>query len=300
MSRPGTLPPNGMDHGLYRYAADSRRPRLMWPHDARIVVWPIVYLEYYELEPPDDALQDPRYRGEFGDYRPDFRTTSRREYGNRVGIFRVLDTLRHFGMRGTVAANTMCLLGRPALAAACVDAGHEICAHGMAASRMISSRTRRSQERASIIEAREAVESVAGGVPAGWISQDFGQSTHTASLLAEAGFSWLGDWPNDDRPYLLETRPQLVSIPYQVEWDDAHVMEARKLPAWTWLDIAERAFRRLYDEGGRIFGIGLHPWVVGQPHRIRYLQRLLAIISGTPDVWIANGTQIARAFRASQ
>ncbi|MEX2496932.1 MAG: polysaccharide deacetylase family protein [Woeseia sp.] len=293
-------PPTGMDHNLYQYQADSRRPGLLWPHGARIAVWPIIYLEYHEFAPPDDALQDPRFRGEFGDYRPDFRTTSRREYGNRVGIFRVLDTLRQFGIRGNVAANAMSLLRRPSLAAACVDAGHEICAHGIASNRMVSSRTPRSQELAWIIEAYGAVKSVSGVAPSGWISQDFGQSTHTANLLAEAGFAWLGDWPNDDCPYLLETHPQLVSIPYQVEWDDAHVMEVRKLPAWTWQDIAERAFRRLYDEGGRIFGIGLHPWVVGHPHRIRYLQRLLALVVGTPNVWIANGTEIARAFRASQ
>lgn len=289
----------GPDHSHFGYEADPQRKPVEWPNGARIAFWVVLHLEYYELEPPNDSLQDPRYAGEFGNYRPDYRTYSRREYGNRIGLFRILDCLERHRIRATVAANAMVLERRRCLGELCHARSHEICAHSIAASRLVTSRCSQAEERQIIRRAQQAVIGITGRHPQGWISQDFGESARTPTLLAESGFSWVSDWPNDDRPYLMTTSPAIVSIPYQNEWDDANVMEVFKRPAWTWREIATRAFEQLYAEGGRVFGLGIHPWVAGQPHRVRYLDELLSWISGKPSVWKATGSEIAAAFRSA-
>ncbi len=286
----------GMDHCHYRYDPDSSRPQITWPNDARIAFWVILHFEFHELHPPDAAISDPRYRGDFGNYSPDYRAHSLREYGNRVGIARILKVLEKHRIVATVAANTMAIAERSSVAISCHEAGHEICAHGVSSSRLVSSRLTTAEEQQLINGTRDAVLSVTERTPRGWISQDFGESIHTPTLLSSAGFNWVGDWPNDDSPYLMTTHPPMVSIPYQNEWDDANVIEVHKMPAWKWRQIAITAFDELHAEGGRVFGLGMHPWVIGHPHCISYLDDVLAHIMAKNDVWQATGTQIAEAM----
>lgn len=285
-----------MDHSHYPYKSNKNRVANEWPGRARIAVWVVLHLEYYELYPPEHAIQDPRYRSDFGNYSPDYRTYSIREYGNRIGIFRILEVLNRHGVRATVAANSLALEKRESVGKMCISAGHEICAHGVASSQLVSSRISAATEFELIRDSRNAVERATGKLPQGWIAQDFGESFRTPSLIAEAGFDWIGNWPNDDEPYLMTTDPPIVSIPFQNEWDDAQTIVVRRLPVWKWQEIAVKAFEVLYAEGGRVFGLGLHPWVIGHPHRIRYLDRVLTCILRKRDVWLATGTEIASAF----
>lgn len=289
----------GMDHSHYRYAADPQRSRRRWPNGARTAVWVVIYLESMELDPPHDALADPRFRGEFGNLYPDYRAYSLNEYGNRVGVFRILQTLCALGIRATVAVNALTARTRPALVDACLQAGHTPCAHGHSMSRMVSSRMSADEEATLIALSCAAVEAVSGIAPAGWISQDFGQSSRSPGLLAAQGIRWIGDWPNDDQPYLMTTVPPMVSIPAHVEWDDAHVMESRKLTPWAWHDIAREAFDVLHSEGGRIYGLGLHPRTIGHPHRIGYLERMLEHLARSDSIWWATGDEIATHVQRS-
>lgn len=293
----------GMDHAIYAYEPMDRRAPLRWPGGARVAFWVLLHLEYWEISPPSNALRDARFRGDFGDYSPGFRTWSLREYGNRVGIFRILDLLQRYGLKATVAVNAMACERYPALVAQLIDLDCELAAHGISATRIISSKMSEAEEREYIDQSVQAVQEASGRKPRGWLSQDFGQSSRTTALLAQAGLDYLMDWPNDDQPYRTTTEPSLVSIPNQVEWDDTQLIWLRRLPEPRYPEVVQDAFDGLYEEGarsGRLFCLSLHPWLMGASHRIRYLDEALARITGREAVWQTTAGEIASAFSAVQ
>lgn len=292
-----------MDHSHYPYSALPIRPRLAWPGGARVATFVVLYLEHWELAPPADALRDPRFVGEYGSFFPDFRTWTQREYGNRIGIFRVLDALDGAGIVPAVAANAMAIERYPRLVEELCRRGCEFIAHGVAATRMISSRMDEAAEREVIAHCTGVITRATGVRPAGWAGQDFGESTRTPPLLAEAGFRYVLDWPNDDQPYFLSTNPAIVSIPNQAEWDDVQQQWLRRLPAHRTPALVGEAFSVLRAEAGdsgRVFGLGLHPWLSGMAGRIRYLREALAAIPVAADVWRTTPGAIASAFAAGE
>jgi allantoinase len=291
----------GMDHDLYAFSAIPTRPTLAWPNGKRLAIWVVLYLEQWELQPPASAIRDSRFRGEFGNYFPDYRTYSTREYGNRVGIFRILEVLDRYQIPVTVAANAALCQERPQLIEECLRRGYEIAAHGNYATRMITSRMSAAQEEDYIAEAMAVVRQSSGAARVGWIGQDFGESPRTPQLLAGAGANYLGDWPNDDQPYWLTLTPPLVSLPYHLEWDDATLMALRYLTAPRYGQVVREAADRLHADssaGGRMMSLGLHPWVIGQPQRIRYLDEILAHLRQMNSLWFATALEIADSFRA--
>src|SRR5262249_31606487 len=152
------------------------RPKLTWPNGARLAFWVLLHLEYWELDPPEDTVRDPRFGGEFGSFFPDYRTWTQRDYGNRVGIFRVLEVLDRYGLKVTVAANSSALERYPYLVQELKRRGYEFAAHGSHATRMITSRMSESEERTFISDAIEAVTRAIGRRPTGWLGQDYGES----------------------------------------------------------------------------------------------------------------------------
>ena len=291
----------GMDHGLYPYSALPTRPALRWPNGKKLAVWVVLHLEQWRLQPPGAALQDARFRGEFGNFFPDYRTYSTREYGNRVGIFRLLEVLDRHEIPITVAANAALCRERPQLIEDCLRRGYEIAAHGDDATRMISSKMSVAEETDFIHHAMAEVAKCSGTKRVGWIGQDFGESPRTPQLLAAAGADYLGDWPNDDQPYWLTLAPALVSLPYHVEWDDSTLMALRQLTAPRYGKLVMEAADRLVLDSvasGRMMSLGLHPWVIGQPHRIRYLGRILAHLRDKDGIWFATAREIADSYRA--
>ncbi|MBT4489800.1 MAG: polysaccharide deacetylase family protein [Rhodospirillaceae bacterium] len=291
----------GMDHRLYPYSAITTRPELVWPGKNRLAVWIVLHLEQWELQPPATAIQDARFRGEFGNFFPDYRTYSTREYGNRVGLFRLLEVLDRHKMPVTVAANADLCRARPRLIEECLRRGYEIAAHGDRATRMISSRMSAAQEEDYINTAMAEVRRSSGAERVGWIGQDFGESPRTPQLLAAAGADYLGDWPNDDQPYWLTLDPPLVSLPYHVEWDDSTLMALRQLTAPRYGQMVMTAADRMYQDSGRsgrMMSLGLHPWVIGQPQRIRYLDQILDHLRTIDGLWFATAGAIADCYRS--
>ncbi|MDH3667823.1 MAG: polysaccharide deacetylase family protein [Paracoccaceae bacterium] len=278
----------GMDHEHYTFSPMPGRAPLRWPSEARIAFAPVVYLEHWELDPPEGTLRDPRFGDPFGNFRPDYRSYTWREYGARIGFFRVLDLLDKHRLTATVAANTSAVERYPKLVEACLARGYEFAAHGTHATRMISSAMAAEQEAATISHCIETIERPTGIRPKGWISQDFGQSARTPGLLAERGFSYLSDWPNDDQPYWMTTDPPILSIPCQSEWDDVQLLWHRRLLTPRFPALVEEGFRVLHEEGaqsGRSFTLGIHPWLFGMPHRIRYLDETLTRLGAYANVW---------------
>ncbi len=288
----------GMDHAHYPYSALPTRPALAWPNGARLAYAVFLYLEYWEVDPPKDAVTDPRMKDSVAPFYPDYRTSTRMEYGNRVGIFRLFDLLDRTKLEVTVPVNAMALVRYPFLVEECLKRGYELSGHGISASRMLSSKMSEAEEAEVIGSCLDAIEAASGRRPTGWVGQDYGQSARTPKLLADAGLDYVCDWPNDDAPYLMThktpTGRPLVSLPNQAEWDDVQLLWHRKTMTQRFPDIVGEAFETLHAEGGRFFGLHLHPWLFGMPYRTRYLDATLARLAGHKDVWQATAGAVAQ------
>lgn len=290
----------GMDHDLYPYSPLPSRPALHWPDGDHVAFSVVVYLEHWELEAPDGVVRDPRFGDPFGAFRPDYRSFTWREYGARIGFFRVLELLDRHGLEVTVAANTSAVERYPQLVRECVRRGYEFAGHGTHATRMVSSRMPEEEERALIAGCLDTLEQATGRRPVGWISQDYGESARTPGLLAEAGLAYVADWPNDEQPYWMTTTPPLLSIPVQSEWDDVQLLWHRRVLTPRFPALVEQGFRQLHREGatsGRCFTLSIHPWLFGMPHRIRYLDETLLRLGGYSEVWQATLGEISDHVR---
>lgn len=287
----------GMDHDHYAWSPLPARPALRWPDGAQLALCVVVLLEHYEWQPPPDAYSLRRPSGGlFPLPYPDIVRLSQREYGHRVGVFRVLDTLARHGVAPTVAMDALTARHYPWLARYCADAGCELIGHGVAASRLITSRMDEATERATIAEACEALTAVTGAAPQGWFSPEGAESQRTPQLLAEAGLRYVCDWPNDEQPYPM-TVPggELVSLPQFLETDDEFALWHRRMRHDRWGALVTEAAARLHADGannGRLLVLTLRPWLVGQPFRIGALDTALREIVSWPRVWAANGTAI--------
>jgi peptidoglycan/xylan/chitin deacetylase (PgdA/CDA1 family) len=235
-----------------------------------------------------------------GHLHPNVRSHTLYEYGNRVGIFRLLDALDRHRLRATVAANAQACRRYPFLVAELQKRGYEFAAHGISAGGMITSRMGEAEERAHITTSAEAVTAATGQKPRGWIGQDYGESTVTPFQLAAAGLTYVADWGNDDRPYFMRTTPPLVSLPNQAEWDDVQMIWHRQVALADYRKAVQAAFNVLHDEGaasGAFFGLHLHPWLTGWPHRIGAVEAVLDSIVAKDGLWHATAGEIAEHYR---
>jgi peptidoglycan/xylan/chitin deacetylase (PgdA/CDA1 family) len=292
--------PPGMDNPYYPFSPIDRRPTLHWPKGRRIAFWLLLTIEHWELQAPPGSHKDPRFVGEYGTYDPDYRTWTQREYGNRVGIFRVLEALDRHGIKATVALNSAAARRYPNLVEACRARGYEFIGHGSHASRMLTSRMSEDEERAIIRDALDTLGRTTGKRPRGWHGQEYGESQRTPRLLAEAGLDFVADWPNDDQPYAMTLDRPFVSLPSQPEWDDVQLLWLRRVGTPRFPEIVGEAFDGLYDEGGRVFCLAVHPWLMGMAHRIRYLDAALKRVMAKPKVWQATASEIVDAFNAAR
>jgi len=292
---PAPLQP-GMDNPWYDYVPFPKRPRLSWPKNARVAFYVVLHLEYYELQPAEDSLKDSRFVGEFGNYSPDYRTWTQREYGNRTGIFRVLDVLDRYQIKAGVAVNAMAAERYPFLIEQCRKRGYEFIAHGISANRMLSSKMSEAEEKAEIATSIAAIEKAAGVKPAGWLGQEYGESQRTPQLLADAGLDYVLDWPNDDQPYAMKVGRKFVSMPNQPEWDDVQQLWLRRINTPRYPDIVADAFELLHREGGQVFNLSIHPWLMGMAHRIKYLDEALRRIERFGNIWQATPGEVAAYY----
>jgi allantoinase len=283
-----------MDHDLYRFLPLPRRPAWHWPNGAALAFHVVLHIEHWELTPPPGSVKDQRFISEFGPFQPDYRTWTQREYGNRVGVFRVLDVLDRHNIRASVALGSAACERYPELVEEVRSRGWEILGHGTHATRLISSAMTEDEERATIADSLATLERITGTRPRGWMSQDQGESPRTPALLAEAGIEYLLDWSNDDQAYRL--KPGLISIPHQVEWEDVLMFWLRRIETHRYPDLVMEAASVLRDEGAqsaRNFGLSIHPWLFGMAHRIRYLDEALKRIHSLDGLWHATTGEIA-------
>lgn len=286
------IPAHGSDHAIHPWSPQPWRPVFRWPGGARLAVYLLLHIEHTEIEPAADAHRDPRFRGAFFTGTPDWHGYSYRDYGNRIGAWRILDLLDALRLPASVAVNTLAARRHPELIAACAARGFEPVAHGFSASRMVTSCMTQAEERAHITQARDALSSIWPGAT-GWLGQDNGATARTTALLAEAGFAYSLDWANDDEPY--RHASGLLALPPPAEHDDVQTLWLRRVPVVRWPSLLRDALVQLLAEprGGRVLGIGIHPWMLGAPHRIHYLRESLQGLVRHEGVHIATAGALA-------
>ena len=290
----------GMDHEHHEWSPISTRGKLSWPDNAKVALCVIITLEHTEWEPPEGSFSADQAGGLGLRPFPDYPRFSHREYGHRVGIFRVLDTLERLKIKATVAMDTQTAEGYPYLVKHCQDRGCEIIAHGVSGSQMISGHMSTEEEAGFIRSSLDAMKQATGAVPRGWFGTDYGESERTPVLLREAGIDYLCDWVNDEQPYPMANG--LVALPTMLEMDDLFALSNRRVEIKRYCQSLKDGFDIMYRDGaenGRLMTINLHPWLVGQPFRIGYLEEALAHIMGHQGVWSASGSEIIDWFRAN-
>lgn len=292
----------GMDHAHYSWSPIHTREPLHWPDNARVALCVLVNLELMELEPPEGSFEASRLAGGLGRLPyPDYARLSHREYGHRVGIFRVLDVLEKHGIAPTIAMDALTAEHYPYLVQHCQQRGCEIIGHGLSVSRMITSHMSEAEERDYIRTSIEVLTQATGQSPTGWFGPEYGESSRTPQLLAAAGLRYVCDWANDEQPYHMTTpEGELVSLPIALELDDVHALWERRVPVDRYGTILSESFEGLYQDGGqtgRLMVLNLHPWLIGQPFRIGFLDAALEGIMQRQGVWAAHGAAIVDWFR---
>ena len=292
----------GMDHNHYQWSPIVKRGSLRWPDDARVALCVIVNLEHTEWSPPEGSFSASMSGGLGGRPFPDYARITHREYGHRVGIFRVLDVLERHGIKATVAMDVMTAENYPYLVKHCKDRGCEIIGHGISASQMITSNMPDQEELEYIRGSVEALSRTTGAAPAGWLGPEYGESSRTPDLLAQAGISYVCDWTNDEQPYLMKDKPRkLFALPIMLELDDINALSVRGVTVIRYRELLKDAFDTLYRDGeqnGRVMVLNLHPWLIGQPFRIGYLNDALSHMFRRQGVWAATGSEIIDWFRS--
>jgi len=291
-----------MDHGQYAWSPIVRRERLTWPNGARVAVAFVVSLGHFEADPPPGAFDPPTHRSPLRIMPPpDYPTVTHREYGHRVGIFRLFELFDAHAIRGTAAVDALTAQRYPQLVTECRRRGWEVIGHGVGQRRAITAEMSEADELAYIRSALDAVARVANVMPSGWLSPEQSESTRTPGLLAEVGVDYLCDWANDDQPYLIgRTDRPLVSLPLMQEISDVNMHWNRRVTMAQWAALVIEAFDTLYREGrdsGRLFMLPLHPWCIGQPFRVRYLHQVQAHMRKHDEVRMTTGAEIAAWYR---
>ena len=293
----------GMDHEHYQWSPMTTRGVLRWPDGARIALSVVVTLEKMEWEAPAGSFTVSLPGGIADRPFPDYARVSHREYGHRVGIFRVLDVLERHGIRPTVAMDAMTAEANPYLVEHCMQRGAEIIGHGISVSRMISGRMTEEDEQEYVHSSVEALRRATGTPPQGWLGPEHGESERTPGILAGAGVSYVCDWVNDEQPYRITT-PQgdLCALPLMWELDDINALWDRKVPVDRYARLLEESFDGMYEGSrgsGLLLAFNLHPWLIGQPFRIGYLDQALGHMVKRQGVWAATGSEIVEWFKAN-
>ncbi|TAK81226.1 MAG: polysaccharide deacetylase [Betaproteobacteria bacterium] len=278
----------GMDHELYDWSILPRRSPVKWPGGARVALWITVALEWFPLDMKGQPFKPP---GALQTAYPDLRHYTLRDYGNRVGIFRVMKALERHGIRAGAAVNGAVASRYPALIYECRNKGWEIVAHGLDMDHL---------HYEGMADEKALIERTLRHLPTvrGWLSPAKSESRLTLELLAEAGIEYVCDWVNDDMPYRMK---RLYSMPHSSDIDDYAILVNNHHDEDEFRNQLCDQFDVLHEEsqsqGGRILSISLHPWVIGQPYRIGALESALAHIMRHPGVWPATGAEILDAWK---
>lgn len=292
MSHPAVAP---IKHDRFPYSAIVDRPPLRWPNDARVAVWVIPNIEHFLFDRPSSSIITSTTS-----FVPDVLNYSWRDFGVRVGIWRLMDLMQKYGIKGTAALNADVCEHYPRIIEAGKQLDWEWMGHGTNNSIVINSQDEQ-EERRLITSALDTITDVTGKRPRGWLSPALSESHRTLDLLAAAGIEYVANWVNDEQPYPMRVASgTMLSLPYSVELNDYTAFLEQGQHGSGFAQTICDQFDVLYEDGAtsaRVMAICLHPFLIGHPHRAKHLARAFAHITSRRDVWLATGAEIANAYR---
>lgn len=279
----------------FEYSAIVDRKPLKLPKGARLIVWPVVNIEEWDITRPMPR----QYSNPPGGVTivPDVQNWGWHEYGMRIGIWRIMDALKKHRIKPTMSINARVCETRPRIAQAALDAGWEFMAHTYVQMPI----HKIEDQRAMIRQTMDVLKKFTGKTPTGWLGPGRGQTPATLDYVAEAGFTWFGDWVMDEQPFYVRTKHgPILSLPYSVELNDIQIMLNGSHESDVMLKRVRDAFNLLYREsakGARILSFGVHPYISGAAHRFMYFDAMLAYMKKQKGVVFWQGEEILDWYR---
>ena len=279
-------------HGRYDYVPITARKDYSWPEGKRLAVYIGLNLEHFSFGEGLGAELAP------GGPQPDVLNFAWRDYGNRVGAWRMLEVFDALSLPCSVLVNSLLYDCCPELVAAFRRRGDEIVGHGRTNSERQST-LEEAAERKLIEATTAAIAKAEGKPPSGWLGPWIAESRVTPDLLKECGYKYVLDWCHDDQPIWMRTRSgPILSVPYPQEVNDIPAIAVRRMNADAFADMIVDNFDEMLEQSAAqplVMGIALHAYIVGQPYRLRHLRRALQhIITRRNDVWLCHSGDIAR------
>ena len=286
-----------MDNQLYDYSPIIHRPKLELPNQTQLAFWVGLNVEHYQIDKPATSI----FAGT-AMLQPDPLNYGWRDYGPRVGIWRMMDVLDRYHMRASVLLNSDVCERYPQIIEEGNKRGWVWLAHGKNNS-IFEAGMSLEEERAYLTEVVQAIEQGTGQRPRGWLGPALTETFNTPELLAELGLVYLLDWCNDDQPFPLNVKAgRMISVPYSIEMNDISLFVGKSLSGQDFAQEVMDQFDVLYEEGARsarVMCLALHPFVVNQPFRHKYLDKALEYIAGHEGVWLATSDEIAEWYLAN-
>jgi peptidoglycan/xylan/chitin deacetylase (PgdA/CDA1 family) len=292
----------GMDHDLYDWSMLTDRKAVAWPEGKHLALWVNVCMQYFPLNQQGKPFPPP---GGMVTAYPDLRHYTLREYGNRVGVYRVLKALDAAGVQASFAFNTRLAERYPYLLRRIVERGDEILCHGWDMDTPHYGGMDQAGEHELIGRSLDGLRALSGQPVTGWISPGKSQSAYTPEGLLRHGVEYMCDWVNDDMPYEFRTPAgTITAMPLSTELEDRFILlnnlHSETEYAQQLMDAADYLLAEAKEQGGRLLAPNIHPWMLGQPHRIGALEQALAHIMGLEGVWSAGPSAIRHTWQAQQ
>jgi peptidoglycan/xylan/chitin deacetylase (PgdA/CDA1 family) len=277
---------------IFDYSPITERPAIQWPGGAKVAVYIGLNVEHFHLDKPSTSI----WPGT-ADLVPDALNYGWRDYGVRVGIWRMMSSLDRHGVRASVLLNSEVAQHYPQIIKAGLERDWAWLAHGRTNSVLHTGLTE-DEERRVLTDIVDTIADATGHRPQGWMGPGLTETLNTPRLLAELGLSYVLDWTNDDQPYRLNV-PGMISVPYTVELNDLS-LSARGTTGPEFVQIVRDQYEVLRAEGdGRVMALALHPFVTGQAFRAKYFDQALGFLAAQPDVWLTTSDEISGYYSAN-
>ncbi|MCK1730976.1 polysaccharide deacetylase family protein [Bradyrhizobium sp. 142] len=283
------------DSDYLRYSAITRRSPVIWPGGAHVAFWTVPNVEHYEFKP---VAQNPYIKSWSRTPAPDVMEYSLYDYGNRVGFWRMLEVYDRYNLKATVSVNVAVLEQFPRLCEAMIERNWEFMGHGLFNTRYLFGMDIE-HERHFYRDLIRQTHERTGTRMKGMLGPALTATPNTPWLMKEAGLLYTTDWFVDDQPFPLFTPAgPLVGVPYSRTINDAFNFwpGTRVVEPEYWVQTCKDQFDVLFQEGaesGRVMCLPLHPFIVGQPHRVKYLDQILDYVLRHDHVWCATAGEIA-------
>ena len=281
-------------HGRYEHSAITRRPHFRWPNQSRLAVYFALGVEHYAFgEGMTENLVSAMPH-------PDVLNTSWREYGNRVGAWRILQYFAEAGVPLGILLNSAVCEHAPDLVDAARVAGCEFIAHGYSNSDTLAGMSG-ATEAAYVDGVARQMAAAIGTRPLGWASPWIAETLHTPDILSEHGYTYVLDWCMDDQPVWLRTRDRpLLAVPYSQEINDSSTIIGRQASATEFAGMIIDQFDEMLATSGDeplVMSVILHSFISGQPFRLRALRRAVEhILKNAEEAWITQPGKIAKFY----